>query len=809
MAGNNVKITVGVDNADAVRGLSELERSLGAAEKSASSFFEKGSVGANAFSSAIGNMAANLATKALSALGSFGAEMLRDADHCRKLSEALGMTVQDTAGFERAVKMAGGSAEGFGTAMRGLAKALDPAEVTENRKALEQLGISVKDSNGGFVSQKELLLRVADAYNAETDATKKARIGMDAFGKSAGEMTVFLNQGRQAIEEQVSMYGKASGYTDDYARTVEKLNDAMAEAKMAAMGLMASIADSDAFQSAIGWVKDLTAEWTKFLGERSELKKREKEDAENAKKVQTAELRVLEFKRAQLEYSDKTHQERKKETTEIDKQVAILRQKLNLGQQELALMNAAVHVSALQRKENLSDSEKKELEFHKNTVAYLEKELALKSQTNKAGSGKTETPKDDKATKTYEAENEKLLGWLENYKKSKMDETQIARAAYDEQLRQFNELLTRQKISYDEFEDYQTQAKASLDSKLEDIEKKRLDKEQKETDAFFAEAEKKEKDHQDQLLRIREALARTDEERKSIELERIKSKYAEEERLARETGIAIADIREAQESELAAIEKRYTDDRAAAERAASEASLALRETAAASDEERLNLQLERIDMRYDAELQKAIETNGNIAEIERARVAEIEATEKRIQLARAATASQYTNAGMQMAKSMAALGKASGETMKGIAITEAIINSSLAFTKALASAPPPLNGILAAAALASGMAQVATIQSQKFAKGGVVAGNSYYGDKVPVQVNSGEMILNREQQKKLFNQINSKDGSKQTVVNFSPQIAQGINSEDVKKMLKECSSEFEAFIERTVSTGAGKTKVFV
>jgi len=268
-------------------------------------------------------------------------------------------------------------------------------------------------------------------------------------------------------------------------------------------------------------------------------------------------------------------------------------------------------------------------------------------------------------------------------------------------------------------------------------------------------------------------------------------------------------VRKAQEAELAALEKKYADDKAAAEKAAAEASLALRETAAASEEERLNLQLERIDMRYDAELQKASETNASITEIERARAAEIEATEKRIQLARAETASQYTGAGLQMAKSMATLGKASGEQMQAIAISEAVINSALAFTKALASAPPPLNAILASAALASGMAQVSTIKSQKFESGGVVGGNSYYGDKVPVQVNSGEMILNKEQQKKLFNQINGKSSGAQTVVNFSPQIATGINSEAVKKMLKECSSEFEVFIERAVSTGAGKTKVFL
>lgn len=43
----------------------------------------------------------------------------------------------------------------------------------------------------------------------------------------------------------------------------------------------------------------------------------------------------------------------------------------------------------------------------------------------------------------------------------------------------------------------------------------------------------------------------------------------------------------------------------------------------------------------------------------------------------------------------------------------------------------------------------------KFATGGIVGGNSYSGDRVPAMVNSGEMILNKEQQSRLFNMVNS------------------------------------------------------
>lgn len=45
-------------------------------------------------------------------------------------------------------------------------------------------------------------------------------------------------------------------------------------------------------------------------------------------------------------------------------------------------------------------------------------------------------------------------------------------------------------------------------------------------------------------------------------------------------------------------------------------------------------------------------------------------------------------------------------------------------------------------------------QAPKFATGGVVGGSSYYGDKVLARVNSGELILNQDQQRNLYGQMN-------------------------------------------------------
>lgn len=55
---------------------------------------------------------------------------------------------------------------------------------------------------------------------------------------------------------------------------------------------------------------------------------------------------------------------------------------------------------------------------------------------------------------------------------------------------------------------------------------------------------------------------------------------------------------------------------------------------------------------------------------------------------------------------------------KAIQITKAVVNTALAVTNALGSSPPPANFILAALTAALGAVEIATISSQKFAKGG-------------------------------------------------------------------------------------------
>lgn len=69
--------------------------------------------------------------------------------------------------------------------------------------------------------------------------------------------------------------------------------------------------------------------------------------------------------------------------------------------------------------------------------------------------------------------------------------------------------------------------------------------------------------------------------------------------------------------------------------------------------------------------------------------------------------------------------------------------------------PFPGNVIAVTGFITAALAAISTISNAKFASGGIVGGTSYRGDRLSANVNSGEMILNRIQQRRLFDAISS------------------------------------------------------
>ena len=125
--------------------------------------------------------------------------------------------------------------------------------------------------------------------------------------------------------------------------------------------------------------------------------------------------------------------------------------------------------------------------------------------------------------------------------------------------------------------------------------------------------------------------------------------------------------------------------------------------------------------------------------------------EKKKEIARKAAREEYK---LKMWEWSASLIQATANIAEGVA--KAIAQGGVA-------------GIITGALVAaSGAIQIATITANKpkapsFATGGIVQGTSYSGDRVRANVNSGEMILNAQQQANLWKAANSSHGMGATV----------------------------------------------
>lgn len=112
--------------------------------------------------------------------------------------------------------------------------------------------------------------------------------------------------------------------------------------------------------------------------------------------------------------------------------------------------------------------------------------------------------------------------------------------------------------------------------------------------------------------------------------------------------------------------------------------------------------------------------------------------------------------GQAIAQAVALTKKGTAE-YKALATANAIMNTYSAASRALATFPPPASYAAAAVTIATGLKQVSQIQSQSFATGGVVggfSGASMGADNTKANVRTGEMILNADQQRQLFDIAN-------------------------------------------------------
>jgi len=230
--------------ADTARFRSDLGKATKAtqdASKEMTAHFDK--MGA-AVKTTIGLMAGLAGVASLSSLvkGSIDA-----ADNMSKMSQKVGVAIDQLSGMAYAAGLADVSTEQLGKGMGKLAKLMYEAAGDKNggpAETFKTLGVSVTDAAGKLRGTDDVMMDVAERLAGMKDGAAKTALAMEVFGKAGADLIPLLNGGKQGIREAAEE-AKRFGLilTEEAGRQAEEFNDNLTRLKARASGAAITLAN--------------------------------------------------------------------------------------------------------------------------------------------------------------------------------------------------------------------------------------------------------------------------------------------------------------------------------------------------------------------------------------------------------------------------------------------------------------------------------------------------------------------------------------------------------------------------------------
>jgi len=150
-----------------------------------------------------------------------GKSAIDAADDMNDLAQKTGVSVEQLSRFKQAAAASGTDIDSVGAAMIKYGKnAASTGKANEKLvAALDELGISSKDSAGNLKSTDQVMLEVADRFKAMPDGANKSRIAIDLFGKAGANLVPLLNGGSDAVKSLTATM------TTPFAKASDAFND--------------------------------------------------------------------------------------------------------------------------------------------------------------------------------------------------------------------------------------------------------------------------------------------------------------------------------------------------------------------------------------------------------------------------------------------------------------------------------------------------------------------------------------------------------------------------------------------------------
>ena len=161
------------------------------------------------------------------------------ADAFGKLEIQTGIAANTLQAYVNAGKLAGVSQETIEKGLKRLAQSMREADqgVATYKDAFDDLGISVRDTDGNLKTNSQVLGEISDKFLQMEDGVTKTAIAMEIFGRSGAQMVNLLNNGKRSLEEfnfEVS---------ERFAQNAEYFNDQMTGLGIKFQGFTSQMAD--------------------------------------------------------------------------------------------------------------------------------------------------------------------------------------------------------------------------------------------------------------------------------------------------------------------------------------------------------------------------------------------------------------------------------------------------------------------------------------------------------------------------------------------------------------------------------------
>jgi hypothetical protein len=175
-------------------------------------------------------------------------------DSLGKLSQKIGISVQDLSTMQHALNLSDVPVETFATGVGLLSKSLagigDELETKGGPAALQALGISARDAAGNLRPTADVLLDIAEKFKGFADGAGKTNLAIQLFGRSGKELIPFLNEGADGIRKMqeearalgLEIDGKTSAAAQQFHDDLDRLK-AISEgtARQFLSGLLSSL----------------------------------------------------------------------------------------------------------------------------------------------------------------------------------------------------------------------------------------------------------------------------------------------------------------------------------------------------------------------------------------------------------------------------------------------------------------------------------------------------------------------------------------------------------------------------------------